>query len=145
MVLPSPRVPGLLYQQRSLKPALQLQKQTKDSTPGCWLLLTPRTWDKCSGASRGTVDWLQSLALSLRTSACPAWFLDHWPASREHIQAGVPCSPVVGSTEHGLEELSWHSALPRTHLSLSPQPRVAFHFIRHELLWAGGHTPSLMD
>lgn len=26
--------------------------------------------------------------LGLRTSACPAWFLDPWPASREHFQAG---------------------------------------------------------
>lgn len=107
--------------------------------------LDPKNLGQVCRSLVGECGLAQSLALSLRTSACPAWFLDHWPASREHIQAGVPCSPVVGSTEHGLEELSWHSALPRTHLSLSPQPRVAFHFIRHELLWAGGHTPSLMD
>lgn len=62
--------------------------EASNSTPGCWHLLTPRTWDTCAGALWGTVDWPQSLALSPRTSACPAWFMDHWPAGREHIQAG---------------------------------------------------------
>lgn len=108
-------------------PALQLQKQRKDSTPGrCFP--PPQEPGTSMQELHGGLDRPQSLAFSLRTSACPAWFLDHWPASREYFQAGYGPLQSCGR-EHGLEELSWHPDLPRTHLSLSPQPTVAFHFI----------------
>lgn len=68
-------------------PALQLQKQRKDSTPGrCFP--PPQEPGTSMQELHGGLDRPQSLAFSLRTSACPAWFLDHWPASREYFQAG---------------------------------------------------------
>lgn len=52
------------------------------------LPVTPRTWDSVQEPHEGLWTGPRSLGFGLRASVCPAWFLDPWPASREHFEAG---------------------------------------------------------
>lgn len=55
------------------------------------MLLLPLTQERGTSVQElhgGLWTGPRSLGFGLRASACPAWFLDPWPASREHFQAG---------------------------------------------------------
>lgn len=95
------------------------------------LPLTPRTWDKCLGASPGTVDWSRELGTwpeDVCMSCLVSWSPGQ-PAGNTFRQARVPCSPVARTTWEAQTGGILMAPRPATHLSPPPQPTAAFHFI----------------
>lgn len=85
------------------------------------LPLTPRTWDKCAGASPGTVDWSRELG-TWPEDVCVSCLVPGALASQQGTLSGRLGSLVVPwpgpHGKHRLEESSWHPDLPLT----SPRP-----------------------
>lgn len=79
------------------------------------LPLTPRTRDKCAGASRGTVDWPQEPGI-WSESLCMSCLVPGPLASQQGALSGRLGSLVVlwpgPRGEHRLEETSQHPDLP---------------------------------
>lgn len=134
MVLPSPRVPGHLHQQQSL--SLPCSSRSKERTP-LWAAasLDPKNLGQLcrSLGGGGTVDWPQSLAFSLRTSACPASFLDQLASQQGTLSGRLGSLAVLwrGARTGGTvmaPRSATHSSLP------VPSAHSGFSFYKYEMV-----------